>query len=286
MSGVAGTLLVAPLPSTAAEPVSNAANEPETAAPVASGAVAANVTAVFATRWGEPAQDFSLGVDGNIRRSAFSAIKQEPAGRARRQAEPLALSKESQNSSLSSAPLTGQCGPSPADPAEIKQLITQAARRHQVDPEFALAIAFAESRFDRLRNSPKGARGPMQLIPATAARFGVDDICDPVSNIDGGLAYLRQLFDEFRNPLLVAAAYNAGENRIRERGGIPPIAETLGFVAEVVNYQLGIAPANEPDGPSTKERDLTKRGNAKMSSEAGLTSSTTRRQWIGGVMQF
>ena len=75
----------------------------------------------------------------------------------------------------------------------------------------AVAVAMAESRLDRLRNSPKGARGPMQLIPETAARFGVTDICDPEENIDAGVRYLRELSGEFRNPLLIAAAYNAGE---------------------------------------------------------------------------
>ncbi len=80
----------------------------------------------------------------------------------------------------------------------------------------------------------------MQLIPETAARFGVQDICDPAQNIEGGMKYLRFLLDEFQNPLLVAAAYNSGEGRIYEYGGVPPFQETVGYVAKVVNFQLGL----------------------------------------------
>jgi hypothetical protein len=132
------------------------------------------------------------------------------------------------------------CGPSPATPAEITRLVIEAAQRHDVDAEFAIAVVTAESRLDRLRNSPKGARGPMQLMLATAERFGVTDVCDPEENIDGGVRYLRELTDEFHNPLLVAAAYNAGEGRVREHGGIPPFKETLRYVAEVLNIQMGL----------------------------------------------
>ncbi|TIR62696.1 MAG: lytic transglycosylase domain-containing protein, partial [Mesorhizobium sp.] len=101
-----------------------------------------------------------------------------------------------------------ECGPSPLSATEIKSLVVETARRHKVDEVFATAIAWAESGFDRIRNSNKGARGPMQLMPATAERFGVRDVCDPAQNIEGGMKYLRVLLNEFQNPLLVAAAYN------------------------------------------------------------------------------
>jgi soluble lytic murein transglycosylase-like protein len=167
--------------------------------------------------------------------------------------------------------------------AEIASLVVATANLHGVDPDFALAVATAESRLDRFRNSPKGARGPMQLMPATAERFGVGDICNPAANVDGGVRYLRELFDTFANPLLVAAAYNAGEGRIREYGGIPPFPETLGFVAEVINHQLGL--------PETAASDLrpTVRSSPPIHSsvpEAGVITTTERRQWVGGVMHF
>ena len=81
------------------------------------------------------------------------------------------------------------CPPSPLLPDEIARLVALAADRHGVDAEFAEAIAWTESRFDQVRNSPKGARGPMQLMPGTASGLGVRDICDPAENIDGGVRH-------------------------------------------------------------------------------------------------
>lgn len=174
------------------------------------------------------------------------------------------------------------CGPSPATPEQITRLVIEAAQRHKVDAGFAVAVATAESRLDRQRNSPAGARGPMQLVPETAERFGVSDICDPEQNIDGGVRYLRELTDEFRNPLLVAAAYNAGEGRVRAHGGIPPFQETVGFVAKVLNIQMGL----EGSGPATGEpRTSTEEGQGPGDSN-GVIISRERRQWVGGVMHF
>lgn len=173
-----------------------------------------------------------------------------------------------------------ECGPSPVTPAEITRLVIEAAQRHKVDVGFAVAVVTVESRLDRLRNSPKGARGAMQLMPETAERFGVADICDPVENIEGGVRYLRELTDEFRNPLLVAAAYNAGEGSVREHGGIPPFKETLGYVAEVLNIQMGI------DGSSTRKERGAAEAPELPSNVSGVITSRERRQWLGGVMHF
>ncbi|MBE1207562.1 lytic transglycosylase domain-containing protein [Aminobacter carboxidus] len=178
-------------------------------------------------------------------------------------------------------PGTPECGPSPATPAEITRLVIEAAERHDVDAGFAVAVVTAESRLDRLRNSPKGARGPMQLMPATAERFGVTHICDPEENIDGGVRYLRELADEFRNPLLVAAAYNAGEERVREHGGIPPFKETIGYVAEVLNIQMGLEGSG---ATASKPRDVA--DEQRSSPASGVITSRERRQWVGGVMHF
>lgn len=175
-----------------------------------------------------------------------------------------------------------ECGPSPATPAEITRLVIDAAQRHKVDVGFAVAVATAESRLDRLRNSPRSARGPMQLMPETAERFGVTDICDPQENIDGGVRYLRELTNEFRNPLLVAAAYNAGEGRVREHGGIPPFKETVGYVAEVLNIQMGL----DGSGPEARERRGAVTDTALPSNASGVITSRERGQWLGGVMHF
>lgn len=187
----------------------------------------------------------------------------------------------SSGSTVSSVP---ECGPSPLPAEKIKMLVEEAARRHQVDEHFANAIAWTESQFDRSRNSDKGARGPMQLMPDTAARFDVRDVCDPEANIEGGMKYLRFLLDEFRNPLLVAAAYNAGESRVYEYGGIPPFKETVSYVAKVVNYQLGIsmpAPKNKLSGKYTKSAPA-----AANSPESGVIAVKKIGTFVGGVMRF
>lgn len=179
---------------------------------------------------------------------------------------------------------TPECGPSPLTPEEIKTLVQQAARRHQVDALFATAITWAESQFDRSRNSDKGARGPMQLMPGTAERFGVRDVCDPASNIEGGVKYLRVLLDEFQNPLLVAAAYNAGEGRIYEYGGVPPFKETVGYVAKVVNYQLGVtmpAPKKKLVGGSRKSPPVV-----ASEIQSGVIAVKKTGTFVGGVMHF
>jgi soluble lytic murein transglycosylase-like protein len=104
-----------------------------------------------------------------------------------------------------------------------------------VSPALVLAVIGIESggRVDAV--STAGAIGLMQLIPATADRFGVVDSANPVDNIKGGVAYLDWLMKEFdRDPLMVLAAYNAGENAVKSNGGVPPYAETRAYVPKVL----------------------------------------------------
>jgi len=153
-----------------------------------------------------------------------------------------------------------------------------------VDERFATAITWAESGFDQSRNSPKGARGPMQLMPATAARFGVEDICDPAQNIEGGVRYLRALLDEFQNSLLVAAAYNSGEQRIYQHGGIPPFKETVSYVAKVVNYQIGLPmPSAKGKARIAASQAVSDAGG---SGDAGVIAVKKTGTFVGGVMHF
>ena len=105
----------------------------------------------------------------------------------------------------------------------------------RVSPALVLALIAVESagRTDAL--SPKGASGLMQLIPATAERFGVLDARDPGQNIRGGVAYLDWLMAEFGgDPILALAGYNAGEGAVTRHGGVPPYAETRTYVPRVM----------------------------------------------------
>lgn len=177
-------------------------------------------------------------------------------------------------------PPAGACGPSLLSQVEIRGLVVEAARRHLVDEDLAVAVATVESDLDQVRNSPQGARGAMQLMPETATRFGVVDPCDPETNIDGGIRYLRVLLEEFQNPLLALAAYNAGEGRIYEYGGIPPFPETVGFVAKVLNHQLGLPMPASAEG--TTERDEAEAERV----ESGVIMTRSPGEWVGGVMHF
>lgn len=105
----------------------------------------------------------------------------------------------------------------------------------RVSPAFVMAVMAVESAGKPQAKSPKGAQGLMQLIPATAERFGVEDPYDPAQNIKGGAAYLDWLLAEFKgDPILALAGYNAGENAVKKNGGVPPYAETRAYVPKVI----------------------------------------------------
>jgi soluble lytic murein transglycosylase-like protein len=105
----------------------------------------------------------------------------------------------------------------------------------EVSPALVLAVIGIESAGKPAAVSSAGAQGLMQLIPATAARFGVTDSTDPVQNIKGGVAYLDWLMKRFdRDPLMVLAAYNAGEGAVEANSGVPPYSETRDYVPKVL----------------------------------------------------
>ena len=113
--------------------------------------------------------------------------------------------------------------------------ILQATVGTQVSPALVLAVISIESAGRADAVSSAGAAGLMQLIPATADRFKVADSFDPMQNITGGVAYLDWLMTEFDgDPLMVIAAYNAGENAVKGAGGVPPFAETRDYVPKVL----------------------------------------------------
>jgi hypothetical protein len=113
--------------------------------------------------------------------------------------------------------------------------ILKATLDTNVSPALVLAVIGIESAGRSGAVSSAGAVGLMQLIPDTAARFGVKDSTDPAENIKGGVAYLDWLLNEFDNdPLMVLAAYNAGEGAVKANSGVPPYAETRDYVPKVL----------------------------------------------------
>ena len=155
----------------------------------------------------------------------------------------------------------------------IRDLVRAEAAKQGVDEKLALAIALQESRFGVELNSPKGARGPMQLMPATAAMYGVTDICNPVQNVRGGVSYLKDLGAAFQgNMMLVAAAYNAGPERVYQAQGVPAISETVRYVASVTNSYYGLKTLSARKG---KHFDRRSAGGGS-AGDAGDRCRTTR----------
>jgi soluble lytic murein transglycosylase-like protein len=116
--------------------------------------------------------------------------------------------------------------------------INAMAERHGIPPQLLHAIIRQESNYNPRALSNKGAAGLMQLMPGTAKDLGVRNVFDPVQNVDGGLRYLRSMWSEFGDLRLALAAYNAGPGAVKKYGGIPPFAETRGYVATIMNHYL------------------------------------------------
>lgn len=106
----------------------------------------------------------------------------------------------------------------------------------KVSPALALAVIYVESSGNPSAVSPAGAQGLMQLVPATAARFEVANALDAADNIKGGIRFLDTLMSKYNDdPIVVLAAYNAGEGAVRDHGGVPPFPETRLYVPKVLN---------------------------------------------------
>ena len=120
--------------------------------------------------------------------------------------------------------------------AQYSRVIETAARASRLEPAFVQAVMVAESGGDPNAQSKRGARGLMQLMPATARLYGVRNVFDPEQNVRAASQYLRDLADRYQNDLeLVLAAYNAGPTAVDLSGGkIPPLRETLDYVPRVL----------------------------------------------------
>ena len=145
---------------------------------------------------------------------------------------------------------------------QLAELVRRLAPEYGIEPRLALAVARTESNLNPNAVSPKNAQGLMQLIPETALRFNVKKPFDPEQNVRGGLAYLRWLLAYFRGDVaLVAAGYNAGEGAVNRYLGIPPYAETRGYVQRILEvfrrqehpYDAAVT-EQSPDLPRIQQR--------------------------------
>lgn len=198
---------------------------------------------------------------------------------------------------------TGQTDRKPrkikTQPSSYDELIAGVARRASLDPLLIKSVMHAESAFNPRAVSHKGASGLMQLMPGTAKRYGVSSIFDPHENTMGGALYLSDLLDQFNGKLdLALAGYNAGENAVIERGGIPPYPETRRYVKKVMrlyreykneacqqrgNGALGADTRIISCSGSTSGTRLSSIGPVELSSSDKVTSadlsSADERQW-------
>ena len=125
----------------------------------------------------------------------------------------------------------------PANQKKIADLVERVAPRYGIEPRLALAVIAVESNFEPLARSQRDARGLMQLIPQTAARFNVRNPFNAADNVRGGLAYLRWLLAYYQGQVaLAAAAYNAGEAAVDRYRGVPPFPETRDYVKRVQRF--------------------------------------------------
>ncbi|MCZ2077088.1 MAG: lytic transglycosylase domain-containing protein [Bryobacteraceae bacterium] len=143
---------------------------------------------------------------------------------------------------------------------DIPRIVELTAAKYDLDPLLVHSVIQAESNYDPFAVSPKGAQGLMQLMPATAKRFGVQNAFRAEQNIEGGVRYLRYLHDLFRNPTLALAAYNAGEGAVwKYNNTVPPYAETQSYVRRVAGKLSKARSAKESgtSGPAGAVTDET-----------------------------
>ncbi len=167
--------------------------------------------------------------------------------------------KRKDGATISSTP-PAQSANAPGD--HLDSIVQQAAERHNLDPALVKAVISTESGWNPTAISRKGAVGLMQLIPATAERFGVGNAFDPAQNVEGGTSYLKQLLDHYNGDLTkTLAAYNAGERAVDQSGGIPAYPETERYVQKVTDAyfrpESGRDPSlwSKPKAPIRQEVD-------------------------------
>jgi hypothetical protein len=152
----------------------------------------------------------------------------------------------------------------PMDKTPFQSVIRAAAEKYGLDADLLHCVIAVESNFDPKAVSPKNARGLMQLLPTTAAQFGVKDIFDPEENVNAGARYLHDLLGKYRNNLTLAlAAYNAGPERVDQYGHrVPPYLETMKYVQRIAKSYAKIkATAAQQSGNEMREmyKSLTER---------------------------
>ncbi len=159
--------------------------------------------------------------------------------------------------------------------AQYESLIEEHSTANAVSADLVRAVIQAESAFNPRALSPKGAMGLMQLMPDTAAEFGVDDPYNPAQNVGAGVKYLKQLLDRYDGRVeLALAAYNAGPGAVKKYGGkVPPYRETQAYVAKI----SGGVPAEGTSGSRSGPARVSTRPWSKPRTAASALSTRANR---------
>jgi len=186
----------------------------------------------------------------------------------------------------SSAPTRGPCTDRALPTEVVRKLIEDEATRQSVDVKLALAIAAQESNFGARVNSAaataSGAKGVMQLMPETAKRYGVADRCDVAENVRGDVSLIKNLSARFGgNVFLILAAYNAGESQVYAAKGVPPISETVRYVAAAANTYYDL-----PNVLNSARRAAAEPARASASEASELQADSVGQKWIGGSVLY
>ena len=141
-------------------------------------------------------------------------------------------------------------------PRGIQQTVEAIAATQSLPPQLVHSVIKVESNYNPFAVSSKGAQGLMQLMPATARRFGVANVFDPADNVQGGTRYLKYLLDLYKGDYnLALAAYNAGEGAVDKYGAVPPYPETINYLVQVgreLQKNSVTAAAPTPAAPKTE----------------------------------
>ena len=172
---------------------------------------------------------FKIDVPPNLRYDDTSEIKKAE------KISPLPFGSLSKVQSISKTSKTANSNSKEA----ILGYIKEASKKHGVEEKLIQALIKQESGFNPNAVSKAGAKGLMQLMPATAKSLGVENAFNPKENIDGGVKYLKQMLDKYHgNKILALAAYNAGPSAVDKYNGIPPYKETQNYVKSVLAQYL------------------------------------------------
>jgi hypothetical protein len=229
----------------------------------------AGITLASEAAWSQPPANFEASV-----KAAMAPSIAEQQASVQRQAATAAQSSPGQkqspgpSASFFSAPFSTvdqpafDCDPLPDD--QLNPMIESASLRSGVDPELVKEVIRQESAGRPCALSAQGAEGLMQLMPATAEEFNVDDPFDPKQNIDAGAKLLRTLLDRYRNdPGLALSAYNAGPERVDREGAVPAIPETMNYVATILGKLLNADDKSKPFSPPTEQNNASVFANVK-----------------------